>query len=138
MVEETRLRYGCVPDSRRVAGNRYRRRNLLRKEANMKLVYAYIAIMFVGIGCMKREFNEARFTEPIRSQMMIQSLMGGVPITLALCWEQKLIEQGIDHPMKISKDAFKKAQKACEQTVAPQIKKEIEEEMAREQAAEAI
>jgi hypothetical protein len=104
----------------------------------MKLVYAYIGIMFVGIGCMKREFNESRFTEPIRSQMMIQSLMGGVPLTLGLCWEQKLIEQGVDHPSKISKDAFTKAQRACEKDVVPKIKKEIEEEMAREQAAEAI
>ena len=104
----------------------------------MKVVYAYVACMFVGIGCMKRDFNEGRFTEPIRSQMMMMTMMGGTPITLGLCWEQKLIEQGIDHPSKISKDAFAKAQRACEKEVVPQIKKEIEEEMAREQAAEAI
>ena len=104
----------------------------------MKLVYAYIALMFVGIGCMKRSFNEARFTEPIRSMMFTRTLMSGVPLTLSLCWEQKLIEQGIDHPSKISNDAFKKAQRACEKEVLPQIKKEIEEEMAREESAAAI
>ena len=104
----------------------------------MKLVYAYVACMFVGIGCMKREFNEARFPEPGRSMMFTQTLMSGVPLTLSLCWEEKLIELGVDHPSKISKDAIGKAQKACEKEVLPTIKKEIEEEMAREEAAGAI
>jgi hypothetical protein len=94
--------------------------------------------MFMGIGCMKREFNEARFTEPVRSMMFAQTLMGGIPLTLALCWEQKLIELGVDHPSKISKDAFGKAQKACEKEILPKIQEEIKEEMDRVEAAGAI
>jgi hypothetical protein len=104
----------------------------------MKLVYAYVACMFIGIGCMKREFNEARFTEPVRSRLFMPTLMRGVPLTLALCWEEKLIELGVDHPSKISKDAFGKAQKACEKEVLPKIQEEIKEEMDRVEAAGAI
>jgi hypothetical protein len=45
---------------------------------------------------------------------------------------------GIKHPSEISRSAYEKAVKMCTATVVPEIKKEIEEEMAREQESEAI
>jgi len=104
----------------------------------MKLVYGYIIVMLLAAGCMKSNGSAQRFPEPLRSQMMIQTLMGGVPITLALCWEEKLIAQGIDNPAKISRDAYQKASKQCEAELKDQLKKEIEAQMAAEEAAEAI
>ena len=104
----------------------------------MKLVYGYIIVMLLAAGCMKSNNSLGRFPEPMRSQMMVQTLMGGVPITVALCWEQKLVEQGIDNPAKISRDAFQKAAKQCEAELKDKLQKEIQEAMDAEQAAEAI
>jgi hypothetical protein len=113
--------------------------NNMNKEKAMKTVYAFCLAMFLLAGCFKSTNTAAnRFPEPLRSQMMIQTLMGGVPITVALCWEEKLIAQGIDNPAKISRDAYQKAAKQCEAELKDRLKKEIEEAMAAEEAAGAI
>lgn len=105
----------------------------------MKTVYAFVLAGLLLAGCFKNSSSPiGRFHEPLRSQMMIQVIMSGTPITLALCWEENLVKQGITSPTQISKDAFIKAQKVCEKEVVPQLKEEINKAMAEEEASEAI
>lgn len=105
----------------------------------MKIVYAFCLTGLLLAGCFKTSTAPSnRFTEPLRSQMMMQVIMSGTPITIGLCWEEKLIKQGITNPMQISKEAFLKAQKACEKEVVPQLKEEINKALAEEEASEAI
>jgi hypothetical protein len=89
-------------------------------------------------GCFKSPADLGRFSEPIRSQIIMMGVMQGTPVTLVLCWEKKLIEQGIDHPSKIRKDAFSKAQKQCDKELTETLKSEIQKAMEEEQAKEAI
>ena len=105
----------------------------------MKVVYTFCLAMFLLAGCFKSSPAAlGRFSEPIRSQIVMQAVMGGLPVTLVLCYEQKLVESGIDNPSKISKDAFAKAQKQCDKELTESLKKEIQEAMDAEQAKEAI
>lgn len=104
------------------------------------LIAIAVGLIALGIltGCASVPKNEDRFTEPIRSQMMMQLLMSGAPITLGLCWEEELVKQGIKHPKQISRDAFEKAQKQCEKSTLPAVKEEINKAMVDEENSKSI
>jgi hypothetical protein len=98
--------------------------------------------LLIGIilmtGCASTNSDHGRFLEPARSGLYVRPLMMGVPVTLVECVEQELLKQGVKVPKAITKQTWEIAQKECARKLLPELKKEIEESMAAEEAAGAI
>lgn len=75
--------------------------------------------------------NEYRFVEPPRTQLMMECMSQGMPITFCLCIEEVITRETVQLD-DVTGEQLGSAQEKCMKEIGPMLQKEIQREILRQ------